>query len=269
MKKLNIVLCALIATCVSLPALAAKDTPMGTVYTTNGAQVRGALRWRNSAKEYTLTNDKNMTVTYKADEVERVEVDRPASLDAAIKKVQANSGVASVIPTLEGLIKDYSHLTYDQEAAGWLARAYLLQDNASKAISTCEAVIRDTPEAAYKGTTAVAYWDALIKDGKAAKLNLLLDKAIASGDKTAAATALVKRGDAIMARGSSRGNCEEALRDGYLRVILLYADEREAYAEALYKGAKAFDGMSQSSRAARLREQLKQECPTSSWARAK
>ena len=268
MKQLNIALCALLTACVALPALA-KDTPTGTITTANGS-TRGSIRWKNAAKEYVLTNDKKMTVTYKADEVESVNIDRPASLDGAIKKVQTNSGLAAAIATLEEIAKDYSHLTYDQEATGWLAKGYLLQGNAAKAISACEAVIRDNPEAAYKGATAVAYWEALIKDGKSAKLNILLDKAIASGDKDAAATALVKRGDAAMARGSARANCEEALRDGYLRVILLYADpSSDAYAEALYKGAKAFEGMSQSSQANRLREQLKQECPTSSWARAK
>jgi hypothetical protein len=108
----------------------------------------------------------------------------------------------------------------------------------------------------------------LIKDGKDAKLNLLLDKAIASGDEVAAAAALVARGNAAMARGSNRANCEEALRDGYLRVILLYAEAgSEAYAEALYMGAKAFDGMGQGNRANKLREELKANCPNSTWAR--
>ena len=268
MKQLNIALCALLTACVALPALA-KDVPTGTISTASGS-ARGTIRWKNSAKEYVLTNDKKMTVTYKADEVENISIDRPASLDGAIKKVQSNSGLAAAIATLEELAKDYAHLTYDTEATGWLAKAYLLQGNTAKAISACEAVIRDNPEAAYTGSTAVAYWDALIKDGKAAKLNILLDKAVASGDKTAAAIALVKRGDAAMARGSARANCEEALRDGYLRVIHLYADPTsDAYAEALYKGAKAFEGMSQSSRANQLREQLRKECAASSWARAK
>lgn len=268
MKQFNIALCALLTACVALPALA-KDTPTGTITTANGSAT-GTIRWKNAAKEYVLTNSKNMTVVYKADEVESVSIDRPASLDGAIKKVQSNSGLAAAIATLEELAKDYNHLTYDQEATGWLAKAYLLQGNADKAITACKAVIRDNPEAAYKGATAVAYWDALIKEGKLTDLSLLLDKAVSSGDKTAAAAALVKRGDAAMSRGSARANCEEALRDGYLRVILLYADPTsDAYAEALYKGAKAFEGMSQSSQANRLREQLKQECPTSSWARAK
>lgn len=267
MKKVTVSLVALLAACVALAAPAKNDGPTGIIQTANGS-TRGALRWKNGAKEYVVTNEKNMTVTFKADDVESVVVDRPAALDGAIKKVQTNSGVGAALPVLEKIAKDYAHLTYDKEATAWLARAYLLQGNAAKAVSACETVIRDDAEAAYKGDVAVTYWDALIKAGNSTKLKGLLDKAIASGDSTAAAFALVKRGDDIMARGSARANCEEALRDGYLRVILLYADPRsEAYAEALYKGAKAFEGMGQSSRAARLREQLKSECGASDWAR--
>ena len=198
-----------------------------------------------------------------------MEVSRPASLDAAIKRVRAGgSGLGSAITTLQEIAKDYSHLTYDREATRWLADAYLQQGNAAKAVSACEAVIRDDAEAAYMGPMAVLYWRALTKDGKASKLNLLIDKAVASGDAEAAAAALVARGNAIMERGNARANCEEALRDGYLRVILLYANpESEAYPEALYMGAKAFDGMSQGARANALRDKLKKECPASAWAR--
>lgn len=268
MKKLSITLCAALAALTALPAFAADAQPTGTIVTANG-RATGTLRWKNSAKEYSLTNARGMTVTFPVDDVERVEVNRPAALDAAIKRVRAGgSGVASAIPTLEEIAKDYSHLTYDREATRWLADAYLQQGNASKAVSACEAVIRDDAEAAYMGPMAVLYWRALTKDGKASKLSLLLDKAIASGDAEAAAAALVARGNAVMERGTARANCEEALRDGYLRVILLYADpESEAYPEALYMGAKAFDGMGQGARANALRDKLKQECASSAWAR--
>lgn len=268
MKKLSITLCAALAALTALPAFAADAQPTGTIVTEK-SRVTGTLRWKNSAKEYSLTNAKGVTVTFPADDVVRVEVNRPAALDAAIKRVRAGgSGVASAIPTLEEIAKDYSHLTYDREATRWLADAYLQQGNASKAVSACEAVIRDDAEAAYMGPMAVLYWRALTKDGKASKLSLLLDKAIASGDAEAAAAALVARGNAVMERGTARANCEEALRDGYLRVILLYANpESEAYPEALYMGAKAFDGMGQGARANALRDKLKQECASSSWAR--
>lgn len=263
MKSFNLTLCALLAMVVALPAMAA---PTGTIYA-NGGKASGTLRWMNSAKKYTITNAKGMTTEYKEDDVENVDVDRPKELDAAIKQVKAGSA-ASAVANLEKIAKEYTHLTYDREATEWLAKAYLAQGNAAKAVAACEAIIRNDDEAAYMGPMAVAYWKALTKDGKASKLGLLLDKAIASGDAAAAAAALVARGNAAMERGSNRTNCEEALRDGYLRVILLYADPAsEAYAEALYMGAKAFDGMGQGNRANKLREDLKANCSGSEWAR--
>ena len=265
MSTLRNTFCALCAILVAAAVQAAD--PTGTLYNVNGGQTRGKLQWRNSAKEYVVTTNRG-SFTFPADQVERVDVDPPAELNAAIKRVQSGSGLASAIKTLETIAKDYRHLTYDREATQWLAAAYLKEGNAAKAVSACEAVIRDDPEAAYMGAMAVQYWQALIKDGKTAQLDRHLEKAIASGDKIAAASALVARGDAIMARGNSRANCEEALRDGYLRVILLYADpETDAYPAALYKGAQAFDGMGQGARAGKLREQLKRDCPSSEWAR--
>lgn len=246
--------------------LQAAIQPTGTVYNVNGGQSRGKIQWRNAAKEYVVTTDRGQ-FTFPADQVERVEVNPPAELAAAVKRVQAGSAAAA-IPTLQEIAKEYRNLTYDVEATRWLIAAYLAQGKAGDAVRAAETVIRDKPEAAYMGEMAVQYWQALIKDNKASSLNRLLEKAIASGDKTAAAEALVARGDSIMARGASRANAEEALRDGYLRVILLYADPAlPAYPAALYKGAQAFDGMGQGSRANTLREKLKAECPTSEWAR--
>lgn len=267
MNKFTLTLCALMAALFAAPVLSAADKPTGTLYNVNGGSTRGELRWKNSAKEYEVVTSKG-SFTFPEDQVERVVVDPPAELAAAVKRVQANNALASAITTLAEIAKDYRHLTYDREATRWLAEAYNKQGAPAKAISACETVIRDYPEAAYMGDMAVAYWAALIKDGKDSKLNLLLEKAIASGDKNAAAAALVKRGQAMMAKGSNRVNCEEALREGFLRVILLYADpSSSAYAEALYEGAKAFDGMGQGARATKLREQLKAECPSSEWAR--
>ncbi len=241
--------------------------PTGTITLTTGGTAKGKIAWRNVAKEYVVTTDKGSR-NIPEDDVADVNVDRPKELADAIKKVKSGgASAASAIPALEKIAKEYSHLTYDREATRWLAEAYLAQGNATKATAACEAIIRHDEEAAYKGELAVAYWRALMKSGKDAKLKLLLNQAIASGDQTAAAAALVQRGNAAMERGATAANCREALIDGYLRVILLYNGEPEAYAEALYMGAKAFDGMQQGARADKLRQQLKAECPTSEWAR--
>ncbi len=260
MNKLKLTLCTLAAALVTLPALA---DPTGTIYASGGSR-SGKLSWANAKKEYTVTDAKGARVTYAEDSVDRVVVDRPKELDANIKKVRDGSSLGGAIKALEDLAKEYRHLTYDKEATQWLATAYVKQGNSDKAIKACEQIIRDDAEAAYMGAMAVAYWDALIQDGsKGAKLDGLLEKAIASGDTTAAANALLKRGDAILAKGTGRSNYEDALRDGYLRVVLLYADANsDYYPEALNKAANAFDKIGQSSVGNRLRDQLKKDCPT-------
>ncbi len=266
MNVKNFTLGAVTALFLSVP-FALQAAPTGTIILSNGGQAKGQITFRNVAKEYVVTTDKGKR-TIPQDDVEDVRIDRPAELAPAIKKVQAGgAGASSAIPTLEKIAKEYSNLTYDREATRWLAEAYLAQGNASKAISVCEEITRRNEEAAYMGELAVAYWRALMKGGKEARLKTLLNQAIASGDQTAAAAALVQRGNAAMERGSAAANCREALIDGYLRVILLYSEEKEPYAEALYMGAKAFDGMQQGARADKLRQQLKAECPTSAWAR--
>ncbi len=259
MNMLKVTLCTVAAVLMTLPALA---EPTGTIYASGGSR-SGKLSWANAKKEYTVTDAKGARVTYAESSVDRVVVDRPKELDAQIKKVREGSNLSAAIKALEDLAKEYRHLTFDVEATQWLATAYVKQGNADKAMKACEAIIRDEPTAAYEGPMAVAYWDALILDGnKSAKLEDLLGKAIASGDITAAAWALVKRGDAILAKGTGRSNYEDALRDGYLRVVLLYADANsDYYPEALHKAANAFEKMGSASVAARLREQLKRDCP--------
>ena len=68
------------------------------------------------------------------------------------------------------------------------------------------------------------------------------------------------RGD-IIVQGSNDApeELKRALRDGYLRVVLMYqdADCRRERADALLKAAKCFDKLGQTSRAENLRAQAK------------
>ena len=99
-----------------------------------------------------------------------------------------------------------------------------------------------------------------MKLGKTEKLETLLKKAATSGDRASSAAALVMRGDILM--NSASDNLEkvrEALRDGYLRVVLMYLDAncRRERADGCMKAAAAFDKLGQSARAERLRAQAK------------
>lgn len=276
MKTLRNTFGALCAILLAATAGAADIKPTGTILQVGGDKpITGEIQWSNRDKGYRVTiampgGKGTSTTTISAENVSELKMDKPAGFDALVNQVKAGKGAAA-ISGLEKIVDAYDHLTYDVIGTRWLAQAYLKQGNTAKAVSACEKVIRSNPEAAYAGEMAPAYWEALRKSNPG-KLQGLLDKAIASGDRISAASALVARGDAALgadnAAASTAANCQIALRDGYLRVILLYADpSTEAYPEALYKGAQAFKKMGQSSRATQLLDTLKAECPNSPWAR--
>ena len=107
------------------------------------------------------------------------------------------------------------------------------------------------------------YWQALLKTGKGARLNDLITKAIAEGGREASAAALVMRGDMLMERKEALN----ALKDGYLRVVVLYENVKDIQPEALYKAAKAFDSLNRTADAERMRSKLRSKYAQSEYAR--
>ena len=76
----------------------------------------------------------------------------------------------------------------------------------------------------------------------------------------ASAAALVMRGDVIVnASGDRPDELRKALRDGYLRVVLMYQEPecRRERVEAMMKAAAVFDKLGQVARAEKLRSQAK------------
>jgi tetratricopeptide (TPR) repeat protein len=157
-------------------------------------------------------------------------------------------------------------LKWDKPAIRLLAEAYLKSGDTDKAIKICENIGNADPTAFYLGEIAPMYWQALLKANRAAKVEELVVKAIKSGDRVASAFALIMRGDLVLATGDTPENANKALRDGYLRVVLLYKSEQEAQPEALYKAGKCFEKAGQSARAEQMRTELKKVFPTSPWA---
>ena len=113
------------------------------------------------------------------------------------------------------------------------------------------------------GDLAVMYWQALLKANRSAKLEELLDQAIKKGGREASASALVLRGDLLMARKQPR----DALKDGYLRVVVLYENVRAVQPEALFKAAKAFEALQQNPNAEKMRTMLRTKFPSSEFAK--
>ena len=240
----------------------------GTIKTTDGKTVSGQIRWLNSQKKYIVMSTRPGTqatieVQLTADQVADIQVPQPRELGPAIQAVRSGSNIAGAIPVLEKIIIDHTMLQRDEPAARVLAEAQLAVGKPDAAIKACERVIAIRPEAAYKGDMAVVYWQALLKANRSAKLEALLKDAIAKGGREASASALIMRGDMLMESKQPR----DALKDGYLRVVILYENVRSVQPEALYKAAKAFEAIHQNPNAEKMRSILRTKYASSEYAR--
>ena len=242
---------------------AAKGIAGTIINNTTRAEFKGEIKWKARDKAYEVTMGDRILEVAIAD-VAEVKVPKPKALTDAENLVREGRAVEA-IPMLEKIANDYLMLTWDRPATRLLAAAHL-QGNVDKAIQVCETIIRSDPEAAYLGEVAPIYWQALLKKGSTSKVEDLMAKAIKSGDRLASAFALLMRGDMILATGDTSDNAKKALKDGYLRVVALYASERTARAEALYKAAKCFEKLGQTQRADGFRAELKREFAGTEWA---
>lgn len=240
----------------------------GTIQTTDNRSIPGQIRWLASQKKYVVMTVRPGTQTtievqLQPEQVARIEVPQPRELGPAVQAVRSGANAAAAIPVLEKIVRDYAMLQWDEPAARALAEAQLAGGNAEAAIKACEVVIAMKPEAAYKGDLAVIYWQALLKANRSAKLVDLLKDAIAKGGREASASALVMRGDMLMERKQP----QDALKDGYLRVVILYEGVRAVQPEALYKAAKAFEALQQNPNAEKMRTLLRTKYPGSEYAK--
>lgn len=226
--------------------------------TTDSETLTGDIKWQPHAKKYLISIKKVDREVPLADVVE-LNIAKPAGFDKAVQLVTSGQGAAAVTE-LTKIVAEYRMLQWDKPAARYLVQAYIDAGNAQKAFDACKPMIAEDKTAAYSGDLASAYWQALLKLGKNDELEKLLKKAASSGDRRSSAAAFVMRGDIIVAASNDQPEeLKRALREGYLRVVLMYMDAPCAAerAEALQKAALCFDKLGQSSRAEQLRAQLK------------
>ena len=243
----------------------------GTIRTTDGQSISGQIRWLAAQKKYIVmttrpgagTSQATIEIQLQPDQVAKIEVPQPRELAPALQAVRSGANAAAAIPVLEKIVRDYAMLQWDEPAARVLAEAQLAVGTPEAAIKACEIVIAMRPEAAYKGELAVTYWQALLKANRSAKLDGLLKDAIAKGGREASASALIMRGDMLMERKQPR----DALKDGYLRVVVLYEGVRAVQPEALFKAAKAFEALQQNPNAEKMRSLLRTKFPGSEYAK--
>jgi tetratricopeptide (TPR) repeat protein len=247
-----------------LAALAATELMaiQGTISTETDSTT-GDIKWQSRAKTYMLTYKKGKTDLqreYTLAEVVSLDIPKPAGYDKAVAMVEGGQG-AQAIGNLTKIVADYRMLVWDKPAGRYLALAYIAANQPQKAYDVCQEIIRENKEAAWSGDLAAAYWQSLLKLGKMNQLEPLLKKAATSGDRQASAAALNLRGDIIVATGNgSADTLKSALRDGYLRVALMYtdADCTRERAEGMMKAAQCFEQLGQAARAERLRAQAKE-----------
>ena len=230
---------------------------------TESETLSGDIKWQSRSKQYVVSVKKGQTMVdmeRKLEDVTRLDIPKPAGYDKAVQAVEAGQGAASAIPVLAKVVSDYRMLVWDKPAGRYLALAYLASGNAQKAYEVCVPIVSEDKSAGYTGDLAAAYWQALLKLGKRDQLEGLIKKAASSGDRPASAAALVMRGDIIVAGSNDAPEeLKKALRDGYLRVVLMYPDEdcRREQREAMLKAATCFDKLGQKQRGENLRVQAK------------
>ena len=243
----------------TVAALAAAElfAIQGTV-STAVESVSGDVKWHARDKKYIIEKGK-ITKEFKLADVTSLDIPKPAGFDKAVQAVENGQG-ASAVATLTKIVADYRMLQWDKPAGRYLTLAHLAAGNAQKAYDVCSPIVAEDKSAGYSGDLASAYWQGLLKLGKREELEKMLKKAATSGDRPASAAALVMRGDIIVAAShDSPAELKKALRDGYMRVVMMYQDAdcvRERR-EALRKAAGCFDKMGQAARAENLRAQAK------------
>lgn len=256
----------LAALCCGLRSAALADVP-ARIELTNGTQIDCKLRWMPASKRYVIIRQAPgggpaIEQQVEPSEIARKKIEPPAGWNEL--RQQAGQNPNAAIPQLLRIVDEYNMLEYDEQAAYFLGVLYMKANKAKDFIKIAEKVVQDNPAAAMSSNMAPLYWQALIETGSTAggRLNKMLDGAVATAPRAIAAKALISRGDQLKKAGQLR----DSLKDGYLRAALLYTQERDANAEALYKASVVFDELNQATYAERMRQELLTRHRTSEYA---
>lgn len=232
-----------------------------TIRKTDGKELQGTrIKWFETRREYQIENADGSMIPVPVDEVESVEVAKPAEFDKAAQALAARQYDAA-IPVLEGLLLSYKRLQWDSRARELLCTAYFAKGDFKKAVQAMTDLIQMTPKGQVTDEQYGMYWTALMGAQMTSVLKKELNDALAGDSKSLAALAMVRRGD--LSKGE--GKREDAVLD-YLRAVLLFDEAREIHPEALFKAAQVLDEM-RDPRGDELRKKLMSLYPDSAYAR--
>jgi len=236
---------------------------LATLIKYDGGRASGKVRYLASSKAYEIYMKNNVRQQVMVSQVKRVILKtQPPVLQAAVNNVNRGKYAAAIAP-LKKIKSDYEMFGPDVIAAQYLAKAYLKLGKPADASRMCKEVLQSNPKAMDDPNFAGVYWDALLQEKKYSTLTRVLDDVIQAGSHQIAAVALVKRGDVLQAQGDAKS----ALRDGYLRTILMFQDVKDIQPEALYKAMKAHQSIGEHPYAEKWRKRLLAGYPTSEYAK--
>ncbi len=235
---------------------------LATLIMNDGRRSQGSVRYLASTKVYSISAGR-VNKQFPVTDVARVVLKtQPAQLKSGVQAVRKGQ-YASAIAPLKKIMTDYEMFGPDVVAAQYLAKAYLNLNKSAEAVRICKGVLSSNPKALADPQFSGIYSDALLKDKKFSTLNRVLDDMIQKGSHDVAAVALVKRGDVYMEKGETK----KALREGYLRTILMFQDVKGIQPEALYKAIKAHQAIGQHPYAEKWRKRLLSGYPSSEYAK--
>lgn len=228
---------------------------------TDGQVVTGLrIKWFPSRQEYQVEGTDGTLISIPGDEVDALEIAKPAEMDKAMQAFNAQK-YAEAIPILEDIIARYKRLKWDGVASEMLAKACLATGDFKKAVQIMSGVMEGAGKNLATDEQFGVYWTALAGANMKAGLKQSLSDAIQGSSRPLAALALVKRGD----MNKEDGKRDDAALD-YLRSILMYEDVAGSQPEALYKAAVLFDEM-RDPRAEDLKKRLRARYSDSPYAR--
>jgi len=234
-------------------------------------QINGELRWEASSQKYAITyrtpgGTGNTTMRYSPNEIIELRVQKPANFDQLMTQVRGATP-DTAIPGLTQIVTNYKMLEWDANAANVIATIHNKARRWEETIKLGDKVTDENPGAASTSILAPLYWTAMLRAGSGKNINKIsgwIDTAVATAPRPVAAAALNVRGDMLKAAKKPK----EALAEGYLRAALMYTNERDANAEALYKAAETFDEIGQTSYAEKMRDRLFSYHRSSTWAKS-
>lgn len=268
MNRTTRLLLPALALLAAAPALRADVNAQVALAEGDGRPITCSIRWLPVDKVYNISYKAEGAVRerrVKPEQIVRMNVEAPKGWADIAKRVQSDpkSAAGALRGQLEQIAGAYKMLQWDGRAGKLIAEGFLANNNPNEAINACKKIINGNPNAGWNSDMAPAYWQALIDANKLAEAENMINKGCTSGNQRVEIFACLRRGDLLVRKNEHN----LALKDGYLRAVLLYREPDDARAEALYRAAEAFDKIGQNTYAERMRDELRTKYPRTAWGR--